>query len=168
MKIEIDSPPPDSVAIRMDRVGHLPTVAEGPWKQLCDYLLIADGSEKSYAVFIELKRTLYGDDKPGEQLLRSLPILEYLYSMCMVARKISPREPQVSMHTPLSIHFWVMSEKLSPRADMRRAHRPPPKSEIRISYSGATVNATVNRVVSFSRLVASGTQAQMDMRQRRA
>ena len=165
MNVEIDSPPPDSVAIRMDNVGHLPAVEDGPWKQVCDYLLIADESAVSYAVFIELKRTLHGDNKPREQLLRSLPILEYLYSMCMVARRISPHEPQVSVHTPLSIHFWIVSEKFGPRTDIQSVRRRPPKSESRTSYCGATVNTLVGPVVSFSRLVAAGTRARMDTRQ---
>lgn len=165
MNIEIDSPPPDSVAIRMDNVGHLPAIEDGPWKQVCDYLLIADESAVSYAVFIELKRTLHGDNKPMDQLLRSLPILEYLYSICTVARRISPREPQVSVHMPLSIHFWIAAEKFAPRADKQSARRRPPKSESRISYCGATFGRLVEPVVSFSRLVAAGTQTRMDTRQ---
>lgn len=114
MSFGIDSLPPEAIAIRMDNIGHMAGITEGRWKRVCDYLLIADESATSYAVFVELKRTLHGNNEPKEQLLRSLPIFEYLYSMCTVARRISPREPQVSAHTNLYLAFLDRGRKIEP------------------------------------------------------
>ena len=161
MRLGIDSLPPEAIAIRMDNIGHMAGITDGRWKRVCDYLLIADESAISYAVFIELKRTLHGNNEPKEQLLRSLPIFEYLYSMCMVARRISPCEPQVSAHTKLSLHFWIAGKKSNPRGDRQTAHGRPPKLESSTSYCGATIYMLTEPVVKFSRLVEHPPQTKI-------
>ena len=65
---------------------HLPALQDrGDLKKICDYLLIGQLDGNDYAIFVELKRTLREEeDKPKEQLRRSLPILDYLLSVCTV------------------------------------------------------------------------------------
>ena len=65
---------------------HLPALQDrGDLKKICDYLLIGQSDGNDYAIFVELKKTLREEeDKPNEQLRRSLPILDYLLSVCAV------------------------------------------------------------------------------------
>ena len=64
---------------------HLPALQDrGNLKKICDYLLIGQSDGNDYAIFVELKKTLREEEKPKEQLRRSLPILDYLLSVCAV------------------------------------------------------------------------------------
>ncbi len=59
------------------KLNHL-SALKSPCNQICDYLLIFELEGKDHAIFIELKKTLRGDNRPKDQLLRSLPLLKYL------------------------------------------------------------------------------------------
>ena len=84
MSVQVTGIPPSTTVLRMGRVNHLSCLKYGRSMQICDYLLVANMDSKIYAIFIELKRTLTEEDKPKEQLRRSLPILDYLLSVCKV------------------------------------------------------------------------------------
>ena len=77
-------------AIRMNRLRHLARLNQGAWNKICDYLLITARDEGYCAVFVELKETLRENDDAREQLRRSLPILEYLRSVCAVEDLVKP------------------------------------------------------------------------------
>lgn len=102
------------LAIRMS--GHLPGLAhlpglkkEGKWMKICDYLLIYQSDARYYAVLIELKRSLTKEIKGKEQLMRSLPILDYLLSVCKI-------ECDISQQTP-SIKYVLIANKISDKID---------------------------------------------------
>ena len=158
MKFEIVRAPPETIAIRLEHLGHPRKLKEGSWTQICDYLLIADSDAASHAVFIELKRTLYADDRPKAQLLRSTPILEYLRSVCSIARRISDDEPQVSPHSPVSIHYWILGERYSKDEDKQRVRVRPLESEDRTLWRGAVINTSVDSRIPFSRLARRATR----------
>ena len=158
MKFEVVSAPPGTIAIQLERLGHLQTLKQGSWMRICDYLLIADVGAASHAVFVELKKTQRDDDGPKDQLLRSAPILEYLRSICTVAGKISDDEPQVSRRSQVSIHYWIVSERYSKHMDRQHTRVRPLESEDRISWRYAVINTYVGSRIHFSRLAARATR----------
>ena len=81
MSIKINETPLQIAAINLHRIGSLSGVRDGEWKQTCDYLLVCDEESKDIAIFIELKKTIYGDGKPAEQLRWSLAIYRYLCAL---------------------------------------------------------------------------------------
>ena len=61
---------------------HLPALQDrGDLKKICDYLLIGQLDGSDYAIFVELKKTLREEEKPKEQLRRSLPIWTICFRM---------------------------------------------------------------------------------------
>ena len=77
-------------AIRMNRLRHLARLKDGAWNKICDYLLNTERDGTCRAVFVELNETLRENDDAREQLRRSLPILEYLRSVCAVEDLVKP------------------------------------------------------------------------------
>ena len=73
--------------------------------KICDYLLIYQSDAGYYAVLIELKQSLTEETKGKEQLMRSLPILDYLLSVCKI-------ECGISQQTP-SIKYVLIANKIS-------------------------------------------------------
>ncbi|MCY4263018.1 MAG: hypothetical protein OXC97_06900 [Candidatus Dadabacteria bacterium] len=117
MKIQITGVAPSPVVvIHMAKASHLSCLKDGNWKQICDYLLIAEINSNCYAVFIELKKTLTEETKPKEQLRRSLPLLNYLLSVCKVEfgniPKVLPK-------------YAIIAERLNPRLDKQKTRIRP-------------------------------------------
>lgn len=100
----------------MNRLRHLSRLKDGAWNKLCDYLLITahDGSYR--AVFVELKETLRENDDAGEQLRRSLPILEYLRSVCAVEDLVEPE---------VSVRYVILASRDASRLDKQRTRITP-------------------------------------------
>ena len=96
MSVDVTGITHRATTIRVDRLGRLSGLEEGAWDQRCDYLIVVDKGAYYRAAFIELKKTLDEEHKPREQLRRSLPLLEYLRSLC-------------------SIHFEGRSERVTDR-----------------------------------------------------
>lgn len=73
-------------AIRTGECSHSSALGDGPWRKMCDYLLIVKSDCGIHVVFVELKKTLTPDKKKvaSEQLRRSLPLLDYLLSVCKI------------------------------------------------------------------------------------
>ena len=67
-------------------------------KKSCDYMLIAKFRGKHHAILIELKKTLPSErsSEAQEQLRRSLPLLQYLLSVCCVENEKNIPEPHIS------------------------------------------------------------------------
>lgn len=108
MEVKIVTQSAAVIAIRMGARNHLPIMQNGPWKQVCDYLLVVESADEIHAVFIELKKTLTKEEKPREQLRRSLPFLEYLFSVC----KIEDNSIDI---TRLNTNYFILGEKLDAR-----------------------------------------------------
>ena len=87
MRVTVTGLRESTLAIRLK--GHCGSYLK-PNKELrltknCDYLLIYQSRSKYYAVLIELKSSLSDKEKGKEQLRRSLPIWDYLFSVCKIA-----------------------------------------------------------------------------------
>ena len=110
MEVEIVTQSASVIAIRMSARSHLSTMQDGPWKQVCDYLLVVESANEIHAVFIELKRTLTKEEKPREQLRRSPPFLEYLLSVCKI-------ENNSIKTTRINTNYFIIGEKLNENID---------------------------------------------------
>ena len=109
MKVEVTGISKPFLAIRLNKLSHLSALKDGGWKQICDYLLIGRSDGKAYAVFVELKKTLRGEEKPREQLLRSLPILKYLFSVC----EIEAERDFSDWKADLTLRYVLIADQLS-------------------------------------------------------
>ena len=113
MKIAIMGVPASFLAIQM--TGHLSQLKRGrkgqDWNKICDYLLICQEEDKHHAVFIELKESLSENKKElgKKQLRRSLPVLDYLRSVCKIESGV---EEEI-----LSVKYVLIAEKSSDRLD---------------------------------------------------
>lgn len=114
MEVEVTQMPSDITAVRMNIVGHLPGVKDGNLKRICDYLLVSKYKGMDHVVFIELKETLKGDKKGMDQLRRSLPILECLYSMCQIHYDV------MTNRSALKVRYFLIGMKNDPRIDKQR------------------------------------------------
>lgn len=107
-KIELIGVSPPFLAVRMNKLNHLSALKpeKDKWNQICDYLLIGQSDGSNCAIFVELKATLGKKSKAKgkEQLLRSLPILEYLLSVCAA-------EYGGSGKANLTIRYVLIAEK---------------------------------------------------------
>ncbi len=81
-----------STARRLSHIGYL---KDGTRKKICDYLLLGKIGGEEHAIFIELKKNLGSSGNPEEQLLRSLPLLEYLLSVCDVEKGRKATRPRI-------------------------------------------------------------------------
>ena len=107
-KVELIGVSSPFLAVRMDKLNHLSALKpeRERWNQICDYLLIGQSNGSDYAILVELKTTLGERTKAKgkEQLLRSLPILEYLLSVCAA-------EYGSSEKSNLTIRYVLIAEK---------------------------------------------------------
>ena len=110
MEVKIVTQSASVIAIRMSAKNHLPIMQDGPWNQVCDYLLVVESADEIHAVFIELKKTLTQEKKPREQLRRSLPFLAYLLSVCKIENS--------NIDTMrLNTNYFIIGEKSDERLD---------------------------------------------------
>ena len=108
MCVEVTSLPIASAVVEIGRLQHLSGVENGPWKKICDYLLVIPTENQWDAVLIEMKKSLADEERAKEQLRRSIPVLKYLESLCAIQAerdwKVVPR-------------YVVVVEKKSARLD---------------------------------------------------
>ena len=116
MSVRITGIPSSLTAIRMRKINHLPCLKDGQLKRSCDYLLIAQMNGDYHAIFIELKKTLTEEEKPKDQLRRSLPLLDYLLSVCKIECGNKPK---------LSIKYALIAEKGNERLDKQGTRVQP-------------------------------------------
>lgn len=146
MRFEVVDLPAPIAAIRMEKVGHLPGAREGRLTKICDYLLVARIGGQIHAVFIEMKKILTHEEHPKEQLVRSLPILRYLQSMCKIERSFSDSASRAA------VHFWIVGEKYSERWDKHPVRAHPQRRFHRVSYKGFDIVMFVGPRLSFAAL----------------
>jgi len=72
-------------------LNHLSSL-KGKCKKRCDYLIVVQSGGRDYVVFVEMKKTLNEGNKADgmEQLRRSLPLWDYLLSVCKIECEIAP------------------------------------------------------------------------------
>lgn len=107
MKFNVTNVPPSSTIVRIGRLNHLGGIKNGPWKKICDYLLVIPDGEKSCVVLVEMKKTL-SDGQPAamEQLRRTIPLVRYLQSLCGV---------QAGRPIQIDMRHVVLAEKTGSR-----------------------------------------------------
>ena len=133
-------------AIRLSKSSHLSVLKDGPWKRVCDYLLIYAVNGTNYAVFVELKKTLSDDNRPKEQLRRSLPFLEYVRSVCDI------EYGNETVHSNVRIRYFRIGERVSHRLDKQFVKVGPDRILKRENYENITINTLIGPRVSLATL----------------
>ena len=132
MRITIREVPASFLAIQM--TGHLSQLKRGKkgqdWNKICDYLLIYQEEDEHHAIFIELKKSLADKESSKKQLKRSLPILDYLRSVCKIESGV---EEEI-----LSVKYVLIAEKSSDRLDKQRT-KVKPSEMIEENYDGISI-----------------------------
>ena len=144
MQIKVTQVPEEAITTDLRKIGSLSGVKDGHWKQICDYLVVYTNGDKSIATFIELKKTLKGNDKPKEQLRRSLPLLKYLHSICRI--EFCPKSED------LTVRYLLIGEKNSARFDKQRVK--PNMGVEKEKYKSIEVYVFVGNRISFEKLIS--------------
>ena len=147
MRVKVVGLPAAFVAIRLRRGDYAPNVCNGPWRQICDYLLVVESDGRTHAVFVELKTTQSEKEKPREQLRRSLPLLEYLLSVWEV-------ESGTSLQNRLSVHYSILFEQTSPRLAKQSVRVKPIAKGPPEEYKGITIRTFVGTSVPLTTLMS--------------
>lgn len=137
MCVKIAPLPAPMAVIRIEGVGHLRGLRDGPWKRICDYLLVFETGNASHAVFVELKKTSTDEQKPREQLRRSLPILEYLRSACRI------EHGSASSESPVTVSYLMICEKRSMRLDKQPVRAEPAVRTREETYEDITIRTFI-------------------------
>lgn len=148
MRVRVVGLPAESLAIRTDRIGHVSKIRGGSRTQMCDYLIVAECDGRTCALFVELKKTQKtGDNKPREQLRRSLPILEYLRSVWEI-----DSETFVGKHG-VSVHYSILFERTSPKLAKQPVKADPSRMVETEQYKGLTIRTFVGTSVPLAMLI---------------
>lgn len=146
MAVQVIHCPDPVTAIRLDKFSHLSVLKDGnDRKKRCDYLLIARVDERDHVIFVELKKTLRGDE-PKEQLRRSRPFWAYLLSVCEIESECIFDCVQ---------HYVIIAEKSNDRFDNQRVKVRPDHMINRECYKGIDIAKIVSATVSFADLVSN-------------
>ena len=146
MRVTVVGVPASVAAIRLERVGHASKLGH-PYKKICDYLLVIEHEHSTHALFVELKKTWTTNLKPREQLRRSLPILEYLCSVCEVEHGTIERRAR------MSVTYAIVFERFNERLDKQRVRADPKARVSREEYEGIAVRTFVGTRVSVRTLI---------------
>ena len=147
-KVEIVDVPQSVIKIKIRPGSHLSILKKNDdWNKNCDYVLIAKLPNKHHAILIELKKTLSDENHPKEQLRRSRPLLDYLFSVCCVENEKNIPEPHIS--------YVLIAEKLNKHFDKRY-----PKLQLYgklgvEKYKGIEINKFCSERVSFKVLLTT-------------
>ena len=144
MCVTVTGLPADAAIIKLSRIGSLSGVRDGPWKKICDYLIVHQSDGQDAALFVELKRTLHGHGTDGqEQLRRSLPILDYIAGICEI--HFSTKRPRGK------VAYALIGERSSPRLDKQRVRAGQrPRVE---RYADIKVTSMLGSRVRFSHML---------------
>lgn len=146
MNVEVHGIRGDVTVVRLGagktQMDHLPSL-EGKFKKICDYLLITRVGDKTYAIFVELKKTLSEGDKPYEQLMRSRPLLDYLLSACSIEYR-GKQKPQIK--------YVLIGEKYNERLDKQHVRQASFTGKRR-NYRSITVRKFSGAHVSIQDLI---------------
>ena len=128
---------------------HLPALQDrGDLKKICDYLLIGQSDGNDYAIFVELKKTLREEeDKPKEQLRRSLPILDYLLSVCTVEYG--------SVEHNLTIRYILIAEQSINTLNKQRVQGEEAEKVQEQTYKSTQITTFVGTSMHFATLIGN-------------
>ena len=157
MQVEIVGAPRRKAVVRIERTGHLPGLRDGPWKRICDYLLIFEIENDVHAVFVELKKTSTNEQRPKEQLRRSLPILEYLRTACRIEHGSALKEP------PVTVSYLMICERGGMRLDKQPVRSDPAARMYEETYENITIGTFIGTSVPLR--ASPGIGAQMSILQ---
>ena len=146
MEIEVFKLASDLVVIDLDRFGSYSGVKDGPWKKVCDYMLVYPDEDKDRIIFVELKKTLSINKRRAfEQLRRSLPLLNYLGSVCEIHFDASNRRKR-----KMSVRYVLIVKRINRRLDKQpiKPGQPLPSE----THKGITVTPFVGSRVNCDRL----------------
>lgn len=143
-RVELHGVSAPFLAVRVKKLNHLSALQQGAWRQICDYLLIGQSDGNDYAVFVELKKTLREEEKPREQLRRSLPLLEYLLSVCAVEYS--------SGKSNLTIRYVHIAERLNTRFAKQGGEIDRTGKFAQEKYKSIQVTTFVNTFLHFADL----------------
>ena len=141
MKVVVEGVPVGARVINMRKIGSLKGIRDGVWKRICDYLVIWGTGDGDEAVFVELKKTL-ADARGREQLLRSLPYLDYLRSLCRI--EYGPGMSPARLPTRYVLIGKRTSEHLA-KQRVSRGHSLPDAS-----HEGITIRQLVGSPLQFA------------------
>ena len=145
MEVEVLDMSPDAAVVNLQRIGSLSGLRGGPWNQRCDYLLIDRDGSRERVLFVELKKSLTEDrTRALEQLRRSLPIWQYLRSICEIHSGAEAAGAETS------VQFALIGKKLGQRLDKQHVKSPPQVSVE--SHRDISVTTFVGSRISFDRL----------------
>ena len=146
MEVKIVTQSASVIAIRMSAKNHLPIMQDGPWKQVCDYLLVVESADEIHAVFIELKKTLTQEKKPREQLRRSLPFLAYLLSVCKI-------ENSSIQTTSLNTTYFILGKKLNEKIDKESVRINPDRTIEKEQYEEIEISTSTRKRFTLDELI---------------
>ena len=154
MKVTVFGLPAQFTVVKLDKVGHLGKINSrgvdhrGHLRRACDYLLVVESGDDVHLVLIELKETL-SDEKPKDQLRRSIPLRDYLGSVC----RIEYEQAQDPYRT--SVHYCIVCEKISEKLDKRRVRAAPEQVIREENYKDITIRIFVGTSVPLAVLTGN-------------
>ena len=138
IKVKLLGLPARFIVVHLETVGHSGHLRDrgaerrGHLRRACDYLLVVESGDDVHLVLIELEETLR-DEKPKDQLRRSIPLRDYLRSVCRIEYE--------EAHDPYrtSVHYWIVCEKTSRKLDKRRVRAAPEQVVREDNYKDITI-----------------------------
>lgn len=145
MRVAVVGLPAAGAAVLVERVGHLSKLGDS-CRKICDYLLIVETEGRVQAVFVELKKTWTERKGPREQLRRSLPLLDYLRSVCEVEQGTALNGANIA------VRYAIVFERFSQRLDKQGIRADPRGRTRQERHAGITVRTFIGTRVSFATL----------------
>lgn len=148
MEVRVVDTPATAAAVRLERIGHSSGLQDGPWKRVCDYLLVVESGERPHAIFIELKKTLTEELHPRDQLRRSTPLLAYLRAVCEV-------ESDDGAAGSISTRYFIVAEKGGPRLDKQSVKTEPARRVRSVQFGNMTIRTFIGTRISLATLLGA-------------
>ncbi len=126
MRVRLFGLPARFTAVHVEGIGHVGKLKDrgqehnGHLRRVCDYVLVAESDDSTRVVFVELKGTWSTGEKPRDQLRRSLPLLNYLRSVCEVEYEEMLDEGRLSMHYAIVFEKGAALLRWRPNQSLRR------------------------------------------------
>lgn len=123
-----------------------PASLKGDCGLSCDYLIIVQSGGNDYVVFVEMKST-WGRktrNKGREQLRRSLPLWDYLCSVCKIECGIAPK---------VSVKYVLIAEKENERFARRTTRKVSSSGAFIEEYRNIMVKTLIGNSFPIGRLV---------------
>ena len=151
MKLEIRKISTPIVILIPENIGQWRILKDGKeieWWSRCDFLLVGEHAGKSFAIFMEFKKTVPDPrEEANVQLRWSLPILHFLMSVFNVDCFSSISDED------FTIRYFQIGQKFGKRLD-KNAVRIDPKGQFGSEfYRGLRINYSVAPVVTLRQLL---------------